>query len=129
MKFWLFVWYFPQFCTSDMSKYGYLECFSGSLQLRDNESRLYVALILSNIELTSINLQFIIKTGTRKCLNIHSIKCDSELQLNLSYWDTSVKKCAKRPTFLVKNGCFQYKLTWYEQAPALSSFRPSPVLA
>ena len=23
----LFVWYFPQFCTSDMSKYGYLEVF------------------------------------------------------------------------------------------------------
>ena len=23
----LFVWYFPHFCTSDMSKYGYLEVF------------------------------------------------------------------------------------------------------
>ena len=23
----LFDWYFPQFCTSDMSKYGYLEVF------------------------------------------------------------------------------------------------------
>ena len=26
-KIWLFVWYFPQFCKSDMSKYGYLEVF------------------------------------------------------------------------------------------------------
>ena len=25
---WLFDWYFPQFCKSDMSKYGYLEVFS-----------------------------------------------------------------------------------------------------
>ena len=24
---WLFDWYFPQFCKSDMSKYGYLEGF------------------------------------------------------------------------------------------------------
>ena len=24
---WLFDWYFPQFCTSDMSKYEYLEVF------------------------------------------------------------------------------------------------------
>ena len=27
-EIWLFDWYFPQFCTSDMSKYGYLEVFS-----------------------------------------------------------------------------------------------------
>ena len=26
-EIWLFVWYFPQFCTSDMSKYRYLEVF------------------------------------------------------------------------------------------------------
>ena len=24
-EIWLFDWYVPQFCTSDMSKYGYLE--------------------------------------------------------------------------------------------------------
>ena len=24
---WLFDWYFAQFCTSDMSKYGYFEVF------------------------------------------------------------------------------------------------------
>ena len=36
-EIWLFVWYFPQFCTSDISN-----CFSGSLRLRDNESRLYL---------------------------------------------------------------------------------------
>ena len=37
----LFVWYFPKFCKSDMSKYGYLEVFQRSLRLPDNESRLY----------------------------------------------------------------------------------------
>ena len=26
-EIWLFDWYFPQFYTSDMSKYGYLEVF------------------------------------------------------------------------------------------------------
>ena len=26
-EIWLFDWYFPQFCTSDLSKYGYLEVF------------------------------------------------------------------------------------------------------
>ena len=26
-EIWLFDWYFPQFCKSDMSKYGYLEVF------------------------------------------------------------------------------------------------------
>ena len=26
-EIWLVVWYFPQFCTADMSKYGYLEVF------------------------------------------------------------------------------------------------------
>ena len=34
-EIWLFVWYFPQFYKSDMSKYG-------SLRLRDNNSRLYL---------------------------------------------------------------------------------------
>ena len=26
-EIWLFDWYLPQICTSDMSKYGYLEVF------------------------------------------------------------------------------------------------------
>ena len=26
-EIWVFDWYFPQFCKSDMSKYGYLEVF------------------------------------------------------------------------------------------------------
>ena len=39
-EIWLFVWYFPQFCTSDMSKYGYLELYQRVPRLRDNESRL-----------------------------------------------------------------------------------------
>ena len=40
-EIWLFHWYFPQFCKSDMPKYGYLEVFQRVLRLRDNESRLY----------------------------------------------------------------------------------------
>ena len=37
------VWFifFPQFCKSDMSRYGYLEVFQIVPGLRDNESRLY----------------------------------------------------------------------------------------
>ena len=46
-EIWLFDWYFAQFCTSDMSKYGYLEeFFRGSLRLRDIESRLYTPFAL-----------------------------------------------------------------------------------
>ena len=53
-EIWFLDWYFPQFCTSDMSKYNvqwYMynirstdisKCFRGSLRLRDNESRLYL---------------------------------------------------------------------------------------
>ena len=26
-EIWLFDWYFPPFCKSDMSKYGYIEVF------------------------------------------------------------------------------------------------------
>ena len=47
-EIWLFVWYFPQLCISDMSKYGYIEVFRGSLRLRDNESRLYMQLFSGN---------------------------------------------------------------------------------
>ena len=56
------------------------------------------------------------KTGIRKRLNIQSIKCGSELQLNLSFKDTSLSKknCLKRPIFPVKKRCFQYKL--YDKA-------------
>ena len=38
----LFDWYFPQFCKSDMSKYGYIEVFQRILRLRDIESQLYM---------------------------------------------------------------------------------------
>ena len=41
-EIWLFDWYFPQFCKSDMSKYGYLEVFQRVPSTRDNESRLYL---------------------------------------------------------------------------------------
>ena len=48
-EMWLFDWYFPQFCKSDMSKYGYLEVIQGSLRLRDNESRLYTLTCEKNL--------------------------------------------------------------------------------
>ena len=38
---WLFELFFPQFCKSDMSRYGYFMYFRGSLGIRDNESQLY----------------------------------------------------------------------------------------
>ena len=39
------------------------------------------------------------KIGTRKRLNIQSIKCGSEIQLNLSNWDSliSASECAEDP--------------------------------
>ena len=40
-EMWLFDLFCPQFCKSDMSRYGYLEVFRESLGLRDNEIRLY----------------------------------------------------------------------------------------
>ena len=40
-EIWWFELVFPQYHKSDMSKYGYLEVFRGSLRFRDNESRLY----------------------------------------------------------------------------------------
>ena len=43
----LFDWYISQFCISDMSNYGYLEVFRGSLRLRDNECRLYINIVCS----------------------------------------------------------------------------------
>ena len=36
------IYCFPHSLNSDMSKYGYLEVFSESLGIRDNESRLYL---------------------------------------------------------------------------------------
>ena len=39
---WLCDLYFPQFRKSDMSKYGYLKVCQRVLQLRDNESQLYL---------------------------------------------------------------------------------------
>ena len=38
-EIWSFDWYFPQFCISDMSKYGYLEVFqrvSSTSRLRES---------------------------------------------------------------------------------------------
>ena len=39
-EIWLFDWYLPQFYTSDMSNYRYLEVFQGVF---DCENRLYLA--------------------------------------------------------------------------------------
>ena len=36
-EIWLFDWYFPQFCTSDMSKYGYLEVFQRFPAFRNHQ--------------------------------------------------------------------------------------------
>ena len=55
-EIWLFDWYFPKFCTSDMSKYGYLEVFRGSLRLRDNESRLYSRLLSGAVVIGALRL-------------------------------------------------------------------------
>ena len=40
-EMWLFSLFFPTFCKSDMSRYGYLQVFQKSLGLRDNKSQLY----------------------------------------------------------------------------------------
>ena len=38
----LFDLFCPQFCKSDMSRYGYLEVFQTVLGIRDNKSRLHL---------------------------------------------------------------------------------------
>ena len=38
---------FPQFCTSDTRSTDISKCFSGSLRLRDNESRLYYTCLVN----------------------------------------------------------------------------------
>ena len=44
-EIWLFHWYFPQFCISDMSKYGYLEVFQRVPSTsRQHESTVYTFL-------------------------------------------------------------------------------------
>ena len=43
-EIWLFDWYFPQFCSSDMSKYGYLAVFQRVPSTSNNESQLYLEL-------------------------------------------------------------------------------------
>ena len=47
----LFDSFFPKFCKSDMSMYGYLEVFQReSLGIRDNESRLYFFFLKSIVD-------------------------------------------------------------------------------
>ena len=42
-EIWLFSCYFPQFCTSDMSKYGYLEVFQRvPSTMRQRESTVFL---------------------------------------------------------------------------------------
>ena len=48
-EIWLFVWYFPQFCTSDMSKYGYLEVFQRVPSTsRERESTVHLLFLMMN---------------------------------------------------------------------------------
>ena len=47
-EIWFFHWYFPQYCTSDMSKYGYLEVFQRVPSTsRSRESTVFIILFLS----------------------------------------------------------------------------------
>ena len=42
-EIWLFDWYFPQFCKSELYRNtDTSQCFRESLRLRDSESRLYL---------------------------------------------------------------------------------------
>ena len=46
-EIWLFDWYFPQFCKSDMLKYGYFEVIQRvSLTSRKRESTVYEDFII-----------------------------------------------------------------------------------
>ena len=49
-EIWLFDWYFPQFCKSDMSKYGYLEVFQRVPWTLRYESQLYYTLIGEHVK-------------------------------------------------------------------------------
>ena len=56
-EIWLFDWYFPQFCKSDMSKYGYLEVFQRvPLTLRYRESTVFGSDVLIMLILFSISV-------------------------------------------------------------------------
>ena len=57
-EIWLFDRYFPQFCKSDMSKYGHLEVFQRVPLIRDNEGRLYMIASLSTKSFMSTYLVF-----------------------------------------------------------------------
>ena len=68
-EIWLCNLYFPQFRKSDMSK-----CFRGSLQLRDNESRLYIEDIYS----FEVNIKFI-SSNVLKISVISRMRSTSEI--------------------------------------------------
>ena len=69
--------------------------------------------------------------GTRKRLNINLINSGSELQLNLSYWYTSInQKLFYEANMSTQKGAFQFKRTCFKQAFAsVSSFSSLCVLA
>ena len=46
-EMWLFDLFFPQFCKSDMSKYGYLEVFEGPLDFKI--TRVYCISVLAHL--------------------------------------------------------------------------------
>ena len=58
---WLFDWYFPQFCKSDMSKYGYLEVFQrvpSTSRYRESTVFLMLALFCRYIDLIAFFSSF-----------------------------------------------------------------------
>ena len=87
---WLFDLFFPQFCKSDMLRYGYLEVFQEFL--RDNESRLYFFLCLGKswlflplyFCLYSVRTRLLIYHNfSAFVINLNSIRC---LYISLGVW-------------------------------------------
>ena len=66
-EMWLFDLFFPQFCKSAMSMYGYLEVFQRSLGHRDNESLLYTK---DNLVMNPSKLQ-IANCSLSVCLSLY----------------------------------------------------------
>ena len=55
-EIWLFHWYFPQFCKSDMSKYGYLDVFQSPLEFEITRADCMSIYIRETLHFKTINL-------------------------------------------------------------------------
>ena len=104
-EIWLFVWYFPQFCTSDMSKYGYLGSVTAgpfdfeitrvhcTFLFNASQQKLHTTCIFvkhSNYHIMNIGFNFIVYTSPEKNHVFHafSFLCLSQLPvLCLRNWD------------------------------------------